>query len=84
MLSGFPISLELLVYSVAFWGLNLLVTDLRHCVSRDTHEFELVTLSDSLTCAADHEEALLSHMVHILKVSVDLGSSTSSADHDHH
>lgn len=28
-----------------------------------------MTLTDNLTCAADHEEALLSHMVHILKVS---------------
>ncbi|XP_042370448.1 uncharacterized protein LOC121964301 [Plectropomus leopardus] len=33
-----------------------------------SHQFELVTLSDQLICAADNKEALLSHLVHILKV----------------
>ncbi|XP_075888233.1 arf-GAP with Rho-GAP domain, ANK repeat and PH domain-containing protein 1 isoform X2 [Nelusetta ayraudi] len=48
------------------------VLDLREVLSLfvkegEAHEFELVTLSDNLNCAADHEEGLLSHMVHILK-----------------
>ncbi|XP_070773991.1 arf-GAP with Rho-GAP domain, ANK repeat and PH domain-containing protein 1 isoform X2 [Enoplosus armatus] len=49
------------------------VLDLREVLSvflKDgpAHEFEMVTLSDQLICAADNEEALLSHLVHILKV----------------
>ncbi|XP_068437176.1 arf-GAP with Rho-GAP domain, ANK repeat and PH domain-containing protein 1 [Clinocottus analis] len=37
--------------------------------------FEIVTLSDQLICAADTEEALLSHLVHILKVILPGGVS---------
>ncbi len=40
------------------------------CVFRAAHEFEMVTLSDQLICAADNQEALLSHLVHILKVNL--------------
>lgn len=35
----------------------------------------MVTLSDQLACAADNNEALLDHLVHILKV--NLGVSVS-------
>ncbi|XP_041808379.1 arf-GAP with Rho-GAP domain, ANK repeat and PH domain-containing protein 1 [Chelmon rostratus] len=49
------------------------VLDLREVLSvflKDgpAHEFEMVTLSDKLICAADNQEELLSHLVHILKV----------------
>lgn len=40
------------------------------CVFRPTHEFEMVTLSDQMICAADNQEELMSHMVHILKVNL--------------
>lgn len=56
------------------------VLDLREVLSvflKDgpAHEFELVTLSDQLICAADHQEALLTHLVHILKVILPGGVS---------
>lgn len=38
----------------------------------------MVTLNDQLICAADHQEGLLSHMVHILKVNL---SSTVRTSH---
>lgn len=53
-----------LLVIASFWLLTAVL-----CASREAHEFELVTLTDNLNCAADHEEGLLSHMVHILKVS---------------
>ncbi|KAM9348690.1 arf-GAP with Rho-GAP domain, ANK repeat and PH domain-containing protein 1 [Symphorus nematophorus] len=56
------------------------VLDLREVLSvflRDGphHEFEMVTFSDQLICAADNEEALQSHLVHILKVILPGGVS---------
>ncbi|XP_071369447.1 arf-GAP with Rho-GAP domain, ANK repeat and PH domain-containing protein 1-like [Centroberyx affinis] len=56
------------------------VLDLREVLSvflRDGpgHEFEMVTLTDRLSCAADTQEALLSHLVHILKVILPGGVS---------
>ncbi|XP_070712118.1 arf-GAP with Rho-GAP domain, ANK repeat and PH domain-containing protein 1 [Pempheris klunzingeri] len=56
------------------------VLDLREVLSvflKDgaAHEFEMVTLSDQLICAADNQEALLSHLVHILKVILPGGVS---------
>ncbi|KAK5917584.1 hypothetical protein CgunFtcFv8_002420 [Champsocephalus gunnari] len=38
-------------------------------------QFEMVTLSDQLICAADNQEVLLSHLVHILKVILPGGVS---------
>lgn len=40
------------------------------CSFRVAHAFEMVTLSDQLICAADSEEELLGHLVHILKVNL--------------
>lgn len=37
---------------------------------RAAHQFEMVTLSEQLICAADDDEVLLSHMTHILKVTL--------------
>lgn len=37
------------------------------CFSR-AHQFEIVTLTDQLICAADSREGLSDHLVHILKV----------------
>ncbi|XP_045896923.1 arf-GAP with Rho-GAP domain, ANK repeat and PH domain-containing protein 1 isoform X2 [Micropterus dolomieu] len=56
------------------------VLDLREVLSvfiKDgpAHEFEMVTLSDQLACAADNNEALLDHLVHILKVILPPGVS---------
>ncbi|XP_010729768.3 arf-GAP with Rho-GAP domain, ANK repeat and PH domain-containing protein 1 isoform X1 [Larimichthys crocea] len=56
------------------------VLDLREVLSvflKDgpTHEFEMVTLSDQMICAADNQEELMSHMVHILKVILPGGVS---------
>ncbi|XP_031734954.1 arf-GAP with Rho-GAP domain, ANK repeat and PH domain-containing protein 1 [Anarrhichthys ocellatus] len=56
------------------------VLDLREILSvflKDgpAHQFEMVTLSGQLICAADNEEALLSHLVHILKVILPGGVS---------
>uniref|UniRef100_UPI0037E7D9A1 arf-GAP with Rho-GAP domain, ANK repeat and PH domain-containing protein 1 isoform X2 n=1 Tax=Semicossyphus pulcher TaxID=241346 RepID=UPI0037E7D9A1 len=56
------------------------VLDLREVLSvflKDgrAHQFEMVTLSDQLICAADDQEALLSHLVHILKVILPGGVS---------
>ncbi|XP_029925434.1 arf-GAP with Rho-GAP domain, ANK repeat and PH domain-containing protein 1 [Myripristis murdjan] len=39
------------------------------------HEFEIVTLTDQLICAADTQEMLLSHFVHVLKVILPVGVS---------
>ncbi|TNM84400.1 hypothetical protein fugu_008578 [Takifugu bimaculatus] len=39
------------------------------------HEFELVTLSDQIICTADHQEAMQSHLVYILKVILPSGVS---------
>ncbi|XP_027024652.2 arf-GAP with Rho-GAP domain, ANK repeat and PH domain-containing protein 1 isoform X1 [Tachysurus fulvidraco] len=50
------------------------VLDLREVISvfnqstGQTHEFEILTLTDSLTCTADTREMLLNHMLHIIKV----------------
>ncbi|KAJ8390589.1 hypothetical protein AAFF_G00101950 [Aldrovandia affinis] len=50
------------------------VLDLREVISifdrssGETHEFEMLTLTDQLLCNADTREALLSHLRHILKV----------------
>lgn len=38
------------------------------CGFRPGHEFELVTLNEQIICSADHQEALQSHLVYILKV----------------
>nr|XP_046266473.1 arf-GAP with Rho-GAP domain, ANK repeat and PH domain-containing protein 1 isoform X2 [Scatophagus argus] len=56
------------------------VLDLREVLSiflKDgpAHEFEMVTLNDNLICAADSEDELLSHLVHILKVILPGGVS---------
>ncbi|XP_049447878.1 arf-GAP with Rho-GAP domain, ANK repeat and PH domain-containing protein 1 [Epinephelus fuscoguttatus] len=56
------------------------VLDLREVLSvflKDgpVHQFEMVTLSDQMICAADNKEALLSHLVHILKVILPGGVS---------
>ncbi|XP_034088103.1 arf-GAP with Rho-GAP domain, ANK repeat and PH domain-containing protein 1-like isoform X1 [Gymnodraco acuticeps] len=56
------------------------VLDLREVLSVFLKEgpalqFEMVTLSDQLICAADNQEALLSHLVHILKVILPGGVS---------
>ncbi|XP_035530705.1 arf-GAP with Rho-GAP domain, ANK repeat and PH domain-containing protein 1-like isoform X2 [Morone saxatilis] len=45
------------------------------CVFRPAHEFEMVTLSDQLICAADNQDELLSHLVYILKVILPGGVS---------
>ncbi|XP_029029918.1 arf-GAP with Rho-GAP domain, ANK repeat and PH domain-containing protein 1 isoform X2 [Betta splendens] len=56
------------------------VLDLREVLSvflKDgaTPQFEMVTLSDQLICAADDKDGLLSHLVHILKVILPEGVS---------
>lgn len=56
------------------------VLDLREVLSvfvKDgaQHQFEMVTLNDQLICDADDQEALLSHLVHILKVILPKGVS---------
>ncbi|XP_074468354.1 arf-GAP with Rho-GAP domain, ANK repeat and PH domain-containing protein 1 [Sebastes fasciatus] len=56
------------------------VLDLREVLSvflKDgpAHEFEMVTLSEQLSCTADNQEALLSHLVHIMKVILPGGVS---------
>lgn len=56
------------------------VLDLREVLSvfikdRDQHQFEMVTLNDQLICDADDQEALMSHLVHILKVILPRGVS---------
>ncbi|KAM8899811.1 arf-GAP with Rho-GAP domain, ANK repeat and PH domain-containing protein 1 isoform 2-T2 [Spinachia spinachia] len=56
------------------------VLDLREVLSvflkdRQANQFEMVTLNNQLICAADNKEALLSHLVHILKVILPGGSS---------
>ena len=42
------------------------------CVFRQVHEFEMVTLNDQLICATDNQDALQSHLVHILKVNLSV------------
>ncbi|KAJ8276405.1 hypothetical protein COCON_G00081570 [Conger conger] len=50
------------------------VLDLREVVSilnrctGETHEFEMLTLTDQLVCQADNRQTLMSHLTHILKV----------------
>ncbi|KAF4077234.1 hypothetical protein AMELA_G00205640 [Ameiurus melas] len=49
------------------------VLDLREVISvfnqsGQTHEFEILTLTDNLTCSADTQDQLLNHMQHIVKV----------------
>ncbi|KAM9450312.1 arf-GAP with Rho-GAP domain, ANK repeat and PH domain-containing protein 1 isoform 1-T2 [Clarias gariepinus] len=50
------------------------VLDLREVISvfnqskGDTHEFEILTLTDVLLCTADTQDMLLNHMMHIVKV----------------
>ncbi|XP_036443855.1 arf-GAP with Rho-GAP domain, ANK repeat and PH domain-containing protein 1 isoform X1 [Colossoma macropomum] len=50
------------------------VLDLREVISifnkssGQTHEFEMLTLTDSLSCNADGQGSLLSHMLHIIRV----------------
>ncbi|KAG9266167.1 arf-GAP with Rho-GAP domain, ANK repeat and PH domain-containing protein 1-like isoform X1 [Astyanax mexicanus] len=50
------------------------VLDLREVISifnlssGQTHEFEALTLMDSLCCTADAQDSLLSHMLHIIRV----------------
>ncbi|XP_034746782.1 arf-GAP with Rho-GAP domain, ANK repeat and PH domain-containing protein 1 [Etheostoma cragini] len=54
------------------------VLDLREVLSvflKDVHQFEMVTLSDQLICAADSQEVLLTHLHHILKVILPGGVS---------
>nr|XP_019963255.1 PREDICTED: arf-GAP with Rho-GAP domain, ANK repeat and PH domain-containing protein 1-like [Paralichthys olivaceus] len=56
------------------------VLDLREVLSvfikyGEAHEFEMVTLSDQLICAADDHDALMTHLVHILKVILPGGVS---------
>ncbi|XP_039633654.1 arf-GAP with Rho-GAP domain, ANK repeat and PH domain-containing protein 1 isoform X1 [Perca fluviatilis] len=54
------------------------VLDLREVLSvflKDGHQFEMVTLSDRLVCAADNQEELLTHLHHILKVILPGGVS---------
>ncbi|XP_078100668.1 uncharacterized protein LOC144513457 isoform X2 [Sander vitreus] len=54
------------------------VLDLREVLSvflKDGHQFEMVTLSDRLICAADSQEELLTHLHHILKVILPGGVS---------
>ncbi|XP_018517421.1 arf-GAP with Rho-GAP domain, ANK repeat and PH domain-containing protein 1 [Lates calcarifer] len=56
------------------------VLDLREVLSvflndGPAHQFEMVTLSDQLICAADDKEALMTHLVHILKVILPGGVS---------
>ncbi|XP_073680055.1 arf-GAP with Rho-GAP domain, ANK repeat and PH domain-containing protein 1 [Garra rufa] len=38
------------------------------CSAGQTHEFEVLSLTDRLTCRADGRDALLSHMLHIMKI----------------
>ncbi|KAL1252394.1 hypothetical protein QQF64_017087 [Cirrhinus molitorella] len=38
------------------------------CSVGQTHEFEVLSLTDRLTCKADSRDALLSHMLHIMKI----------------
>ncbi|KAG1930880.1 arf-GAP with Rho-GAP domain, ANK repeat and PH domain-containing protein 1 isoform X2 [Pimephales promelas] len=38
------------------------------CSAGQTHEFEVLTLTDRLTCSADERNALLGHMLHIMKI----------------
>uniref|UniRef100_A0AAQ4Q079 Arf-GAP with Rho-GAP domain, ANK repeat and PH domain-containing protein 1-like n=1 Tax=Gasterosteus aculeatus aculeatus TaxID=481459 RepID=A0AAQ4Q079_GASAC len=56
------------------------VLDLREVLSvflkeGPANQFEMVTLNNQLICAADNKEALLSHLVHILKVILPGGVS---------
>ncbi|XP_037324361.1 arf-GAP with Rho-GAP domain, ANK repeat and PH domain-containing protein 1 isoform X2 [Pungitius pungitius] len=56
------------------------VLDLREVLSvflkeGQANQFEMVTLNNQLICAADNKEALLSHLVHILKVILPVGVS---------
>ncbi|XP_034033447.1 arf-GAP with Rho-GAP domain, ANK repeat and PH domain-containing protein 1 [Thalassophryne amazonica] len=54
------------------------VLDLREVLSvfmKDGQKFEVVTLNDKMICDADSKEALLSHLVHILKVILPGGVS---------
>ncbi|MCJ8741283.1 hypothetical protein PDJAM_G00068800 [Pangasius djambal] len=50
------------------------VLDLREVISvfnqsaGQTHEFEILTLTDNLTCSADTQDQLLNHMLHIIRV----------------
>ncbi|KAL6469628.1 hypothetical protein MHYP_G00207470 [Metynnis hypsauchen] len=50
------------------------VLDLREVISifnrsaGQTHEFEMLTLTDSLSCSADGQDSLLVHMLHIIRV----------------
>lgn len=37
-------------------------------IYRGTHQFEMFTLTDRLTCSANGPDALLEHMLHIMKV----------------
>ncbi|XP_067279557.1 arf-GAP with Rho-GAP domain, ANK repeat and PH domain-containing protein 1 isoform X2 [Pseudorasbora parva] len=38
------------------------------CSAEQTHEFEVLTLTDRLVCTADERNTLLGHMLHIMKV----------------
>ncbi|KAK7144023.1 hypothetical protein R3I93_015010 [Phoxinus phoxinus] len=38
------------------------------CSAGQTHEFEVLTLTDRLTCSADERNTLLGHMLHIMKI----------------
>ncbi|KTG46149.1 hypothetical protein cypCar_00011800 [Cyprinus carpio] len=38
------------------------------CSVGQTHEFEVLSLTDRLICRADERDALLSHMLHIMKI----------------
>uniref|UniRef100_H3C5S6 Arf-GAP with Rho-GAP domain, ANK repeat and PH domain-containing protein 1-like n=1 Tax=Tetraodon nigroviridis TaxID=99883 RepID=H3C5S6_TETNG len=56
------------------------VLDLREVLSvflkeGPDHEFELVSLNERIVCSADHQEALQSHLVYILKVILPSGVS---------
>ncbi|XP_060911744.1 arf-GAP with Rho-GAP domain, ANK repeat and PH domain-containing protein 1 isoform X4 [Labrus mixtus] len=56
------------------------VLDLREVLSvflkeGEDYQFQMVTLSDQLVCAADNQEVLLSHLSHILKVILPAGIS---------
>lgn len=58
----------------------ILTTPLPCCGFRPGHEFELVTLSDKIICTADHQEAMQSHLVYILKVNSCLLKDYFSAE----
>ncbi|KTF89927.1 hypothetical protein cypCar_00026388, partial [Cyprinus carpio] len=49
---------------ILFWKCN----NAYRVVYRETHEFEALSLTDSVICRANGRDALLSHMLHIMKI----------------